>query len=118
MPRQRLRTERWLSAAEVGLGIILAVTPITLWLAWTPLVFMAAVGAAAVSATLLGLLHERRGSAHEDVDPGQPSKSLQPVLPDGFVEEIHQIFPLTYHHSRNESPRFRRAMQNLRNLLR
>jgi hypothetical protein len=118
MPRQILRIERWLSGAEVGLGIILALTPITLWVAWTPLVFMVVVAAAAVSAILLGLLHGRRGSAHQDLDPDRPSESLQPVLPDGFVEEIHQIFPLTYHHSRIESPRFRRAMQNLRILLR
>jgi hypothetical protein len=118
MPRQILRIERWLSGAEVGLGIVLAVTPITLWVAWTPLVFMVAVAVAAVSATMLGLLHGRRGSAHEDLDPGRPPGTVQPVLPDGFVEEIHQIFPLTYHHSRIESPRFRRAMQNLRILVR
>lgn len=118
MPRQDLRIERWLSGAEVGLGIVLAVTPITLWVAWTPLVLLVAAAAAVASAGLLALIHGRRGSAHEDLDPGRSSESLQPVLPDRFVEEIHQIFPLTYHHSRIESPRFRRAMQKLQDLLR
>jgi hypothetical protein len=118
MPRQDLRVERWLSGTEVSLGVVLAVTPITLWVAWTPLVLLVAVAAAVVSACLLALIHGRRGFAHEDLDPDLPSESLQPVLPDGFVEQIHQIFPLTYHHSRIESPRFRRAMQKLRDLLR
>ena len=44
------RAQRWLSGVETGLGIALAVTPVTLWVAWTPSVFFAVVEVAAISA--------------------------------------------------------------------
>jgi hypothetical protein len=110
--------ERCLRGAESGLGIVLAVTPITLWVAWTPSMLLVAVAVAVISATLLVLLDRRRGAAHEDAGADRQPDGSRPALPDGFVEEIHQIFPLTYHHSRSGPARFRRAMDRLRSLLR
>jgi hypothetical protein len=107
----RSLVERCLTGAESGLGIVLAVTPITLWVAWTPSILMVAVAVAVISASLLVLLNRRRGSASPEA--ARHTDDSQPVLPDGFVEEIHQIFPLTYHHSRSGPARFRRAMDRL-----
>jgi hypothetical protein len=103
--------ERYLAGAESGLGIVLALTPITLWVAWSPSVLMIAVAGAVISAALLVLLNRRRGEA---ADADRHADGSQPTLPEGFVEEIHQIFPLTYHHSRAGPARFRRVMDRLR----
>jgi hypothetical protein len=35
-------------------------------------------------------------------------------LPDAFVATVHEVFPLTYHHSREGPRRFRDAMEKLR----
>jgi hypothetical protein len=110
--------ERCISGAESGLGIVLAVTPVTLWVAWSPSILFAAVAVAVISAMLLVLLNRHRGSAREELDADAHVGGSRPVLPDGFVEEIHQIFPLTYHHSRSGPARFRRAMDRLRRPLR
>jgi hypothetical protein len=109
--------ERCLSGAETGLGIALAITPVTLWVAWTPSVFFAAVTVAAISAALLVLLDRHRRSAPEQARSTPRDACSQPVLPDGFVEEIHQLVPLTYHHSHSGPAHFRNAMQRLRKLL-
>jgi hypothetical protein len=103
--------ERCLSGAESALGIVLAITPITLWVAWTPSMLLVAVAVAVISAILLVLLNRRRGEA---ADADRHAAGSQPTLPDGFVEEIHQLFPLTYHHSRAGPARFRRVMDRLR----
>ena len=111
------RARRWLSGVETGLGIALAVTPVTLWVAWTPSVFFAAVAVAAGSAFLLVLLNGRWRPASGHAHPTPSESCSQPVLPDEFVERIHQIFPLTYHHSSIGRARYRDAMQRLRQLL-
>lgn len=111
------RAQRWLPGVETGLGIALAVTPVTLWVAWTPSVFFAAVAVAAISAILLVLLNRHWRSAPEHANSTPRDSCPQPVLPDGFIENIHQIFPLTYHHSIIGRARYRDAMQRLRQLL-
>jgi hypothetical protein len=111
------RAQRWLSGVETGLGIALAVTPVTLWVAWTPSVFFAVVAVAAISAISLVLLNRHRRSAPEHAHSTPRDSCSQPILPDGFIENIHQIFPLTYHHSSIGPARFRDAMQRLRQLL-
>jgi hypothetical protein len=111
------RAQRWLCGVETGLGFALAVTPVTLWVAWTPSVFFAAVAVAAISAILLILLNRHWRPAPEHAHSAPRESCSQPILPDGFIETIHQIFPLTYHHSSIGRARFRDAMQRLRQLL-
>jgi hypothetical protein len=115
MPRQFAAIEGWLSATEVALGIVLALSPVTFWVAWSPSLLLGAVAVAVISGVLLGLIHDWRIS-RESAGAGRQTGSPQPVLPDGFVEEIHRIFPLTYHHSNLGRWRFRRAMEKLRKL--
>jgi hypothetical protein len=115
MPKHAVAFEAWLSAAEVALGIVLALSPVTFWVAWTPSLLLGAMAVAVVSGALLGLLHDWRASREPSGFP-RSAASLQPVLPDGFVDEIHRIYPLTYHHSNIGRGRFRRAMENLRML--
>lgn len=100
--------------AEVGLGILLAATPLALWIAWTPAIVVGVMAAAIASAALLVLLTESS-------QPGVPNRSRRaadnPRLPQEFIEEVHQLFPLTYHHSLRATPRFQQAMSRLSEMM-
>jgi hypothetical protein len=108
--------ERLAHIGVTGLGIVLAVTPVALWIAWTATlvvcVMLVAIVSAALFVLLTELLHQRtqNQSGHEAAGGGV-------ILPDEFIEEVHRLFPLTYHHSRHETTRFRQAMQRLSRLI-
>jgi hypothetical protein len=95
-----------------ALGIVLALIPPALWVAWTESVLMMVVAVGAVSAALLIALAEFESRTAEDQQTRHGVRSRE-VLPDESIAEIHRIFPLTYHHSLNESARFRRAMDHV-----
>ena len=94
--------------AEAGLGVVLAVTPVLLWIAWTPTILLAVMAVSVLSAGLLVLLTE---PSREQA--GGPRTPLSPE----FIAEVHQLFPLTYHHSLHETTRFRRAMKRMSRLI-
>lgn len=62
MPGPGTLIERCLSGAEVGLGMVLAVTPVALWIAWTPSLLVGAMAVAIACGALLGLLHDWRAA--------------------------------------------------------
>lgn len=100
-----------------GLGMFLAVTPVALWIAWTATLVVWILLTATVSAVLFALLSDflsRR--ARNQCDPEGADGRV--ILPDEFIEEVHRLFPLTYHHSRHETARFRQAMGRLSRLIR
>ncbi|HEV3007521.1 MAG TPA: hypothetical protein VGX52_00640 [Burkholderiales bacterium] len=105
--------ERLSRSCETGLGIVLAVVPVALWVAWTPILWAIVVAVGVVAAALLIALDHRRGAEGASASPGEAA----PALPDTFVATVHEIFPLTYHHSRDGSRRFRSAMEKLRRAL-
>jgi UDP-N-acetylmuramyl pentapeptide phosphotransferase/UDP-N-acetylglucosamine-1-phosphate transferase len=98
------------------LGIVLAVTPVALWIAWTATLVVCIMLVAVVSAALFVLLTELLQQRARNRS-GRESASSVVVLPDEFIEEVHRLFPLTYHHSRLETARFRRAMKRLSALI-
>ncbi|MEW6687971.1 MAG: hypothetical protein AB1452_02660 [Pseudomonadota bacterium] len=104
---------RFADSVAVLLGVVLAATPLALWIAWTPAVLAVVVAAALASASLLVLLHELAPPQAG----GQPQVE-RPGLPEEFVEEIHRLFPLTYHHSGAPAARYRRAMDKLSRMIR
>jgi hypothetical protein len=97
-------------------GIVLAATPLALWVAWTPNGFLVVLATAAVSVVSLGVLLSRLSRSGEAADGGNDD-GMRRRLPERFVEEIHAIYPLNYHHSRIEKPRFRRTMDRLRRMM-
>jgi hypothetical protein len=115
LERKRL-TERLANVGEVGLGLVLAATPVALWIAWTAALVVWIMLVAAVCAVLLALLMEssRPGARDQDGPAGADGRVL---VPEAFVEEVHRLFPLTYHHSRHETARFREAMKRLSRLI-
>lgn len=102
---------RWRVAAETVLGLVLAATPVALWIAWEPEMLFAVLAAALVCAALLVLV--------DRLDPAErAAPSWQhPELQDQFFVEMHRVFPLVHHHRRTESARFRDAMRRVRRLL-
>ena len=74
IPLKRTSKTGWcLFVAETGLGIVLAVTTVTLWVAWTPSVFIVVVAVAIVSAALLALLNQYSHSESEIEHAGRHS---------------------------------------------
>ena len=93
-------------AATTLLGVILALTPGALWIAWTPSLLIGVMAVALVSAGLLVLLTES--------SPRDPAAQDGKVaLPEEFVDEVQRLFPLTYHHSAAGPARFRQTMERL-----
>jgi hypothetical protein len=105
--------ERLSRIGETGLGIVLAAMPVALWVAWTPIVWVVVLAVGFVAAALLIALGYRRTDEAASASPGEAA----PVLPDTFVATVHEVFPLTYHHSREGPRRFRDAMEKLRRTL-
>jgi hypothetical protein len=98
--------ERLRHIGQFCLGILLAMTPLALWIAWTPALVLSVMLASIACAALLVLLTE----------PSQRNASLH-LLPADFIDEVHRLFPLTYHHSKRETPRFRQAMRRLSEMM-
>jgi hypothetical protein len=94
---------------EAVIGIVLAATPVLLWIAWTPEILLGVMLVSVLCAALLVVLTESSQDQGGDVPR---------ALPPEFVAEVHELFPLTYHHSRHETPRFRRAMKKMSRLIR
>jgi len=88
------------------LGMVLAATPVALWIAWTPEMLGWIIVAAICSASLLVMLTEPEPSGAQCAQNGG-------ALPEHVVDEIHLLFPLIYHHSGRNNVNFRRAMQRL-----
>jgi hypothetical protein len=101
---------------ETGLGIVLALVPLGLWIAWSPGVLFAVLVTGGVCAALLIALSALEDGP-TDEDGAAQQDPARVVVPDAFVEELHRLFPLVYHHSRGEKRRFRRAMETLRRLM-
>jgi hypothetical protein len=93
------------------LGIVLALVPVALWVAWTPWVWVIVVAVGVVAAALLVAVGYCWSPA------GEGASSAKPELPDEGIAAIHEAFPLTYHHSFRQTARFRRAMDALRRVL-
>ncbi len=107
--------ERLGGFASAGLGIFLALTPVALWIAWSAALVIGIVLIAALCAVLLALLESSLPSARSR--PDTASSAGRVILPEEFIEEVHRLFPWTYHHSRHETTRFRQAMQSLSRLI-
>ena len=104
------KAKRLRHMVEIMLGCVLAATPVTLWIAWTATQVLCMMLVALICAALLALLVE---SAPE----GEHRTGGGATLPPEFIEEVHRLFPLTYHHSRLETPRFRQAMKRMSQLI-
>lgn len=114
MPTIGRLVERIRSVGMTFLGFVLALVPLALWVAWTEIVLIVVVMIGTVSAILLVILSDHGSRPASDEPPGRDRKE---TLPDDFIAQVHRIFPLTYHHSRKPSARFRETMERLRHMI-
>jgi hypothetical protein len=98
------------------LGIILALVPPALWVAWTETILLGVTVTGLVSAAALVLLAESEARDFADAQAGEDAARRR-ALADQSIIEIHRIFPLTYHHALVEKSRFRQTMERVRQLL-
>lgn len=92
--------------AQTLLGMVLAATPVALWVAWSPALFVGTLAACVLCAALLVLLTEPAVRGAED----------RVCLPEEFLDEVQGLHPMIYHHSGRRSSRFQRAMRRLARL--
>jgi hypothetical protein len=113
---RRAVIDRFRAVLMVLLGIILALVPPALWVAWTESMLFLVVAIGVVSAVVLVVLADTDPEGIEDAEAARRVAERR-ILADRSVAEIHRVFPLTYHHSRVEGTRFRQAMEKVRQLL-
>ena len=97
-------------------GIILALTPLALWVAWTETVFMIVLSVGAIAGVLCCVLADGPDAVLEDRRELSRPRSTEPS-PDEFVAGLHGLFPLIYHHRRIGDPFFQRKLDRLKKLL-
>ena len=114
---QRERGGGLFAAAETVLGLALAAAPVALWVAWSPQMLVAVVAVTLVCAVLLVGLHARGASSRASGSSAGEPAWRGAALPEGFVDEVHRLFPLTHHHAWTGTARFRRAMRRLHALV-
>ncbi len=120
MPSKRASiTVAVLRAATTILGIVLVLTPLALWVAWSKqaLLLVMAIGIAAMIGLLLcrWLTDDNRYAAHGG---SERSPRIGPAsLSDEFVAELSSMGPWTYHNRLTGDYRFRMKMERLRKLL-
>jgi hypothetical protein len=105
---------RVISTAMTVLGIVLALVPLALWVAWTEIMLMIVLAVAFVAAALLTVLAEFENNRAVEVNGGRSREAFT----EESIAEVHRIFPLVYHHSLNKNARFSGAMERVRHLTR
>ncbi len=92
-------------------GLVLVVTPLALWVAWTETIFLVVLVTGATAAALYCVL------ARFERPPAQsePSDYIRPViLLDKFILELQRLHPFIHHHRRSGGPKFHTAMYHFK----
>lgn len=95
--------------AQTLVGLVLAATPLALWIAWSPALFVGTLVVVVLGAGLLVLLTE----AQPEHGAGEGVR-----LSDEFLQEVQRLHPMIYHHSGRRSSRFQRTMRRLSQMIR
>ncbi len=93
------------------IGIVMVLTPLALWVAWTETIFLVVLVTSATAAALYGVL------ARFEKPPaqGEPSDYVRPAnLPDKFILELQRLHPFIHHHRPSGGPKFLTAMYHFK----
>ena len=92
-------------------GIVLAVTPLALWVAWTETIFLGVLVTGATAAGLYSVL----ASFEKPPAQGEPSDYVRPViLSDKFILKLQSLHPFIHHHRPSGGPKFHTAMYHFK----
>ena len=98
------------------LGLVLMVTPLALWVAWTEALLIAVLAAGILAGVLYCVLIRYEKPAAPVRSGGSDDLRLAD-LPDEDIEELQRLHPYIHHHRASGGPKFRRAMAHLKSLL-
>lgn len=108
-----------ISLPEIGMtasGIVLALTPLALWVAPNQAAFgiiLAVTVVAGATVWLFSIWH----TAYRPQTPGVGSRHRLATVPDQFVAELHKLSPMTYHHRSLGDRRYQGKIDPLKKLL-
>jgi hypothetical protein len=92
---------------QTVIGMVLAATPLALWIARSPTQLLATVLVAVLGAGLLVMLTD---------ETSERAAEQGPRLPEEFLVEVQHLHPMIHHHSGRRSSRFQRTMRRLAQL--
>ena len=97
----------------IFLGLVLMVTPLALWVAWTETIFLAVLATGATALVLYGVLDRFERPANPA--RRETSDHLRAVnLPDELIVELQDLHPFIHHHRPSGGPKFHTAMSRLK----
>ncbi len=98
---------------HILLGLVLMVTPLALWVAWTETIFLGVLVTGAAALVLYGVLERFERPAN----PAQSETSdydRAVILPDKIIGDLQGLHPYIHHHRPSGGPKFRTAMSRLK----
>jgi hypothetical protein len=102
------------NAALTAAGLMLAATPLALWLAWSQAMFVLVLGAGVAFGLLFFVLYaDTRATTNQEQHKDPNSKTME-NLDDKFLSELSDMGPFIYHNRLSGDSRFRRKMDRLK----
>jgi len=109
-------TDSLITHGLILLGLVLMVTPLALWVAWTETIFLGVLATGATALVLYGVLDRFERPA--DPTQGESSDYVRTkVLPANSIVELQELHPFIHHHTPTGSSKFQIAMFRLKKRL-
>ena len=100
----------------IFLGLVLMVTPLALWVAWTETIFLGVLATGAAALVLYGVLDRFERSANPaQGETADDARAM--ILTDGIIGDLQNLHPFIHHHSPAGGSKFRTAMHQLKKRL-
>jgi hypothetical protein len=99
--------------AATSLGLVMAATPLALWVAWNQTVFILVLVVFAAAVVLFSMLPVYDEPGVSDWRDHRDAESTA-RLSDEFLSELSNMGPWVYHHRRLGDPDFQRKMDLLK----
>ena len=97
------------TAGLLFLGLILMVTPLALWVAWTDAIFLIVLATGAMAGVLYCVLVRFEGPADRAESEASGDVAAD-NLPGPMIEDLQRLHPFIHHHRPSGGPKFRTAM--------
>ncbi len=109
-------TDSLITHGLILLGLVLMVTPLALWVAWTETIFLGVLATMATALVLYGVLERFERPA----DSAQSETSVyvrDKIWPDKLIVELQKLHPFIHHHRPSGGSKFQIAMFHLKKRL-